>query len=255
MKPINPNFWTDVNGQLSLRNLEKEESVYRNNMFPSWRTGEIDEPLLIYYEVYDCHSSVYIDDSLYQRGDCFLKEGDVVLDLGANIGIFSRFASDKGAKKIYAFEPVQENFKLLALNRPENCEAHRIAVSNKNNEAVKISYKPNCPGGSSILKYDDGILQTCMTMKISTMIKNNLIEQPDFIKMDIEGAEVMAFEGITDAILKKVRCIAMEMHNDVIGKDGVSYIYERLKKLGFKSFTLTNPDNNNIVWFTNTNIA
>jgi len=87
------------------------------------------------------------------------------------------------------------------------------------------------------------------------MIKNNLIEQPDFIKMDIEGAEVMAFEGITDAILKKVRCIAMEMHNDVIGKDGVSYIYERLKKLGFKSFTLTNPDNNNIVWFTNTNIA
>jgi len=254
MKPINPNFWTDVNGQLSLRNLEKEESVYRNNMFPSWRAGEIDEPLLIYYEVYDCHSSVYIDDSLYQRGDCFLKEGDVVLDLGANIGIFSRFASDKGAKKIYAFEPVQENFKLLALNRPENCEAHRIAVSNKNNEAVKISYKPNCPGGSSILKYDDGILQTCMTMKISTMIKNNLIEQPDFIKMDIEGAEVMAFEGITDAILKKVRCIAMEMHNDVIGEDGVSYIYERLKKLGFKSFTLTNPDQNNIVWFRNTNI-
>lgn len=255
MKPSNPNFWTDVNGQLSLRNLEREEHAYRHNIFPSWQAGEIDEPILIYYEVYDCHSSVYIDDSLYQRGDCFIKEGDVVLDLGANIGIFSRFASDKGAKKVYSFEPVQENFKLLALNRPDNCEAHRIAVSNENNKAVQISYKPNCPGGSSILKYDDGILQTCMTMKVSTMIKNGLIEQPDFIKMDIEGAEVLAFEGITDNILKKVRCIAMEMHVDTIGDEGVKYIYSRMEKLGFSAWTLRNPDKCNIVYFTNKKLA
>lgn len=254
MKPSNPNFWTNVNGQLNLRNLEQEERVYRHNIFPSWIEREIDEPIFIYYEVYDCHSSVYIDDSLYQRGDCFIKEGDVVLDLGANIGIFSRFASDKGAKKVYSFEPVQENFKLLALNRPDNCEAHRIAVSNENNAAVKISYKSNCPGGSSILKYDDGILQTCMTMKVSTMITNGLIEQPDFIKMDIEGAEVMAFQGITDSHLNKVRCIAMEIHVNTIGDEGVEYIYSRMETLGFNHFTLLNPDQNNIVWFTNTQI-
>jgi len=255
MKPSNPNFWTDLNGQLALRNLESEEAVYRHNIFPSWKSGKIDEPILIYYEVYDCHSSVYIDDSLYQRGDCFIKEGDVVLDLGANIGIFSRFASDKGAKKVYSFEPVQENFKLLALNRPDNCEAHRIAVSNKNNQAVQISYKPDCPGGSSMLKHDDGILQTCMTMKISTMVKNGLIEQPDFIKMDIESAEVLAFEGISDAILKKVRCIAMEMHEEFISKEDSNKIYNRLHNLGFESFTLNNPDNNNIVWFTNNKLV
>lgn len=251
MKPSNPNFWTDVNGQLTLRNLEEEERVYRHDVFPSWRDGLIDEPLIIYYEIYDCHSGGYTDDSLYQRADCFIREGDVVLDLGANIGIFSRFASDKGAKKVYSFEPIQENFKLLALNRPENCEAHRLAVSNKDNETIQISYKPNCPGGSSILKYDDGILQTCMAMKISTMVENGLIEQPNFIKMDIEGAEVMAFEGITDSILNNVRCIAMELHYDVIGEEGADYIYNRLHNLGFNSFTLRNPDNNNIVWFTN----
>lgn len=255
MKPSNPNFWTDVNGQLTLRNLQQEEAVYRHNAFPSWVAGLIDEPLLIYYEIYDCHSGGYIDDSLYQRPGCFIREGDVVLDLGANIGIFSRFASDKGAKMVYSFEPVQENFKLLALNRPSNCEAHRLAVSNTDNETVQISYKPNFPGGSSILKWDDGILQNCMTMQVTTMINNGLIEQPDFIKMDIEGAEVLAFKGITDDILRKVRCIAMEMHNDTIGPEGVDYIYNRLAALNFTAFTLWNPDNCNIVWFTNTKLT
>lgn len=254
MQPSDPNFWTDVNGQLILRNLQEEETAYRHDVFPSYQAGFIDEPILIYYEIYDCHGADYIDDSLYQQKDCFIKEGDVVLDLGANIGIFSRFASDKGAKKVYSFEPVQENFKLLALNRPANCEAHRIAISNKDNETVQIAYKPNCPGGSSIVLYEDGILQNCMTMTVSTMIKIGLIEQPDFIKMDIEGAEVLAFKGITDDILSNVRCIAMEMHNDAIGQEGIDYIYNRMNDLNFTAFTLWNPDNCNIVWFTNTKL-
>jgi FkbM family methyltransferase len=254
MKPNNPNFWTDINGQLVLRNLEREESIYRDNIFPAWSKNQIDEPILIYYEVYDCHSGGYIDDSLYQFNECFIKEGDVVLDLGANIGIFTRFASDKGAKKVYSFEPVQENFRLLSLNRPDNCEAHRIAISNKDNDAVQISYKPNCPGGSSIIKYEDGILQTCMTMTVDTLINNGVIEQPDFIKMDIEGAEILAFDGISDDVLRKTRCITMEMHEDVIGKEDSDKIYDRLRGLGFKPFTLYNPDNNNIVWFTNNNL-
>tara|TARA_R110002074_G_scaffold396066_1_gene585002 strand:- start:344 stop:1111 length:768 start_codon:yes stop_codon:yes gene_type:complete len=254
MKPSNPNFWTSIDGRLSLRNLETEESVYRNNIFPAWKKNIIDEAIVIYYEIYDCHSSTYIDDSLYQKDDCYIKQGDIVLDLGANIGIFSRFASDKGAEKVYSFEPIQENFKLLALNMPDNCEAHKLAISNEDNKTVSIAYKPDCPGGSSMLKYDDGVLQKCMTMTVSTLIKNKLIQQPDFIKMDIEGAETLAFKGITDTVLKKTRCIAMEMHNDVIGDEGVEYIYSRLTKLGFTSFTLYNPDNNNIVWFTNKNI-
>ena len=253
MKPTNPNFWTSTNGNLRLRNLEAEEKVYRNNIFPSWQSGKIDEAILIYYEIYDCHSGGYVDDSLYQKGNCRIKEGDVVLDLGANIGIFSRFASDKGAKKVYSFEPVQENFQLLSLNRPNNCEAHRIAVYNKDNQSIKIAYKPNCPGGSSIHKHDDGKLQTCMTMTIDTLINNNIIEQPNFIKMDIEGAEIEAFEGMSNAILKRVRCIAMEMHVGQLG-DKVNNIYNRLNTLGFSSFTLNNPDQCNIVWFINKNI-
>ena len=254
MKPSNPNFWTRVDGRLALRNLEREEHAFRHNIFQSWQRGEIDEPILIYYEVYDLHQSPAnnLNNSLYERGACWIKTDDVVLDLGANIGIFSRFASDRGARKVYSFEPIQENFELLMLNRPNNCEAHRIAVSNKDNQSISMAYDKNTPGGSSFVA-KSGPEQTVMTMTINTLVENGVIESPDFIKMDIEGAEVVAFEGIRDTILRNTRCIAMEMHANVLPEADVQGIYDRLISLGFKSYTLTNPDKCNIVWFTNTN--
>ena len=85
MKPLNPNFWTRVAGRLQYRNLGWEESQVRHSVFPAYFNGEVDEPVLIYYEVYDCHSSGYVNDSLYQREECYIRPGDVVLDLGANI--------------------------------------------------------------------------------------------------------------------------------------------------------------------------
>ena len=202
MKPSNPNFWTRVNGQLVLRNLEREEAVYRNNIFPAWTNKQIDEAIVIYYEVYDCHSANYINDSIYQISGCFLKPGDHVLDLGANIGIFTRWASDAGAEKIYSFEPVQQNFQLLALNRPDNCEAHRIAITNSDCQNIQIGYKDDCPGGSSFVKPDDGVLQTVMGMSLDTLLEKGIIEKIDFMKMDIEGAEIYAFEGISDENLR-----------------------------------------------------
>ena len=252
MTPSNPNFFTKVGGQLSVRNLQLEESAYRTNIFQSWYSGMIDEPVLIYHEVYDCHSNEFIDDCLYQRAGCYIKKNDVVLDLGANIGIFSRFASDAGARKIYSFEPIAENFELLMLNRPANCEAHRIAASNVDNASINMAYDPKAPGGSSFI-HKVGKEQKVMTMTVNTLINSGVIEQPNFIKMDIEGAEALAFEGISDEVLRKTRCIAMEMHENVLNEESVHGIYTRLKSLGFSDWTLRNPDSCNIVWFTNTN--
>ena len=255
MKEQNTNYWTGSRSDLKYRDLAKEEHAVRNNVFPSWDAGTIDEPVLIYYEIFDCHSAGYTDDCLYQRGACEIRPNDVVLDLGANIGVFSRFAAAKGAKKIYSVEPTNENFLLLLLNKPEQCEVFKVAISNTDNQLVKIAYKADCPGGSSIVKYDDGVLQNVMSMTIDTMFNNGLIEQPDFIKMDIEGAEIFAFEGMSDQFLKNTRCVSMELHIEAIGETRAQKIYDRMESLGFKHWTLHNPDLNNIVHFVNSNLV
>lgn len=251
MKPINPHFWTKLNGELAYRNLEAEEAKWNHDIFNSWHLGKIDEAIVIYYEIYDCVNGGYTDDSIYQKGDVIIKPGDRVLDVGANIGIFARFAADKGASKIYSFEPVQENFQLLSLNRPEQCEAHRLAISDADNQSINIAYTANAPGGSSIFQHNDGVLQNVMSMSLDTLINNGIVEGVDFMKMDIEGAEVHAFRGISDANLSKIRCIAMEMHLNVIGEDGSKEIYDRLHGLGFTSFTIFNPAGDNICFFAN----
>ena len=251
MKPINPYFWTRLGGELVYRDLEAEEAKWNHDIFGSWRLGKIDEAIVIYYEIYDCVNGGYTDDSIYQRDNVNIKPGDRVLDIGANIGIFARFAADKGASKIYSFEPVQENFQLLSLNRPEQCEAHRLAISDTDNQSINIAYKADAPGGSSVLKHDDGVLQNVMSMSLDTLINNGIVKGVDFMKMDIEGAEVHAFRGISDANLSKIRCIAMEMHLNVIGDDGAKEIYDRLHGLGFTSFTIFNPAGDNICFFAN----
>lgn len=242
-------FWTRVDGQLLYRNLAAEEYTFRHEIIPSWCAGKIDEPILIYYEVYDAHSADFIDECIYQFKGCTIQPGDVVVDLGANIGIFTNKASELGASKVYSFEPANENFELLLLNRPSNCEPFKLAIGSEDLQTFNIAYKAESPGGSSLVKYDDGILQPCLTVTLDTLLANGLIEKIDFLKMDIEGAEVMAFNGISDDNLKNIRCISMEAHTPIIREEGVNYIYNRLHGLGFKSFTITQTGGYNQVYF------
>jgi len=246
------NFWTIRDSIPEYRNLKKEERAVRYSVYDSFFSGAIDEAVMIYHEIYDSHGQGFKDDCQYQYLGCDIKEGDVVLDLGANIGIFTNFAADKGASKIYSFEPVLENFHMVMMNRPNQCEAHRLAISDKDNESVNISFLDGSGGGSicDFVREENKKErnQTVMTITLDTLIDNGIIESPDFIKMDIEGAEYEAFKGISDSNLSKVRCIAMEMHENVLGAKRVEEIYLRLQSLGFSNHT-NKYDECYQVWF------
>ena len=59
-------FHTLIDGFSTPRNLKEEEWKVRNDVFGSWRRREIDEAIVQYYEIYDCHSSFYKDNCIYQ---------------------------------------------------------------------------------------------------------------------------------------------------------------------------------------------
>ncbi len=79
-----------------------------------------------------------------------IKDGDVIVDIGAHIGVFSCYAAVKYPKaKVFAFEPAAETFAdLLKNTKPHgNIVAYNLAVSEK--PELEIQYLPHMNYSSS----------------------------------------------------------------------------------------------------------
>jgi FkbM family methyltransferase len=182
----------------------------------------------------------------YETNKCKINKGDIVVDLGANIGIFSRYAWMKGAFKVFAFEPEKNNFEVLCKNNP-NSENYNVAVSSYDGELDL--HIDSTVGGHSILEIDinhtrTGELQTIECITLDTLFATNEFDKIDFLKVDTEGAEIEIFKGISDENLLKIDRISMEYHNLVFNFD-LEFRKEflsRFIKLGFKVFIKTMND-------------
>ena len=148
-----------------------------------------------------------------------LKPGDTFLDLGAGIGyhtvIISKIVGDKG--RVISFEPDPNYFKLLKKNAKEN-DCNNItpfqkAVSNRSgktkfylydkvgrNRLEEVNY---CLSG----KFEVRDCIEIENVKLDDFLKD---EKIDFIKMDIEGSEYLALDGMKSLIKKnpKIKIIA-----------------------------------------------
>ncbi len=181
----------------------------------------------------------------------------IIIDLGPQIGLFSVFVSKK-AKKVFAFEPVQENFELLKknieLNKLENkIFPFNLAVSDKKGKE-KIFLSENHSGGHSIYgfkKFDEKksspinlFLQSkgfnekkfveVSSVTLDEIFKINKINHCDLLKMDIEGAEYNVFYTLSDSCFKKIHKIAMEVHDIDENKNNCVYLIKFLESKGFK---------------------
>ena len=152
-----------------------------------------------------------------------VKEGDVVVDLGANIGYFSLLAAKLVGKKgkVYSFEPEPRNYnyllKNIELNGYDNVFATQKAVGEEAGK-VKLYICPYDTGHHTINQYG-GIKEYESVYKYdSTEDKKEFVEvekvslddffkdrtqQIDVIKMDVEGAEMLALSGMNRIIKEK----------------------------------------------------
>lgn len=238
---MNKKFWTlDKQGNEILRDLQKENESFS---LEKYRAGEFDGNNYIWHEMFN--NFVYDDNGCdYERYGCFIKEGDVVLDIGANIGVFSYRAEIRGASKIISFEPITPTFNCLIKNKSNNSLVYKMAVGNKNGW-VDFSIPDdlsNLGGGTSknevTMDRSVSLTEKCYMININEVF-NDLVEKVDFMKVDIEGGEVELLNAITDENLLSLRCLACEFHkiNDEFDKFQEDFV-SRMNKLGFKSFVL-----------------
>lgn len=140
-----------------------------------------------------------------------LKKGDVVADLGANIGYMTLLASKLVGKKgkVYAFEPDKENFALLkksvSLNHATNVVLNNVAVGDVVGK-IKLFINEENKGDHRVFDSGDGRKSVEVATTSLDAYFAPMRHKVDFIKMDIQGFEEKAYVGMRK-ILEKNRNI------------------------------------------------
>ena len=153
-----------------------------------------------------------------------VKEGDVIVDLGANLGYFTLLAAKLAGKrgKVYSFEPEPRNYnyllKNIELNGYDNVFAIPKAVSDRSGK-VKLYICPYDSGHHTIHRYggikaykpnfidDKKDFVEIETVTLDEFFKGT--KQPiSVIKMDVEGAEMLALSGM-DKVVKESENLKM----------------------------------------------
>jgi FkbM family methyltransferase len=192
---------------------------------------------------------------IYLKHGITLPDHGTVMDVGANIGMFTLFVCSKSDCKVYAFEPLPPTYSILSLNTSvlPHVTTVNVGLSNENKEAA-FAYFPTMSTDSVQIKYRDnhdqdlryGLInhyrndfaeprmlnrfvdhlmspkllneQTylCKLTTISEMIHSYELAQIDLLKIDVEKSEFEVLEGILQEDWGKIKQIVMEVH----GLDG-----------------------------------
>lgn len=178
-----------------------------------------------------------------------VSRDNIVVDVGANIGVFSLFAASMGAKKIYAYEPNSKAYEVLLRNIADNklediIVPRRLAVSDKDNEIIKIPIdsSPYNQIFFSNTECTEDInpasnIEKVSTTSLESILNNNFIDTLDLLKIDCEGMEYKIFYNSKDSVFSKINEIKMEYHEgplpDLISYlEGHEFLLKRFDKVG-----------------------
>ncbi len=180
-----------------------------------------------------------LDRMLLAIAEEYIRSGMTVWDVGANVGVFSVAAAARGAS-VVAFEPDVWLAELLERTRglPENesldLSIVPVAVSNKDGiaqfmiaERGRASNALEEAGGHSQM---GGVREKRMvpTLTLDTLCKT--LVAPDFLKVDVEGAELLVLQGAT-ALLRRRPNLLVEVSDN--HAEQITYI---LKNAGYHLF-------------------
>jgi len=186
----------------------------------------------------------------------YVRKGDHVIDIGANYGVISLLLSNiTGARgKVYSYEAVKPTFDILSANIftyrfYDNLQLYNYAVSDTR-EPVTIIVPGNDYGQASMKIHESGswtentanTVYTCSCIKLDDHLAH--FEKVDFIKLDIEGAELPALKGAAEVIKKFRPVLYVEVFKNWTKEFGYHPmdLYNFIKESGYRRFFIKTPD-------------
>lgn len=175
-------------------------------------------------------------------------EGDCMLDIGANVGIHSALGSVLAGKEgaIYSFEALPDTFERLRVlesrNRFRNIKAWNVAVSDKDGFVDIFPGPPDHTGTTSLRNVDE---KGAGGIKVSARRLDSLIDdipRVKLIKIDVEGAEMLALRGMKDLINRDQPYVLAELTDRYLRELGSSKeeVVGYFKALGYELYRVEN---------------
>lgn len=213
---------------------------------------QVVEPITGNFKI-NCDTKTWIGAKIMFLGDyeaelksvfkSLLKSGDVIVDIGANIGFhslyFAELVGEKG--KVISFEPVPYNFSSLnnniALNKFKNIKTYNIALSDREEEfSIEADEQSKNPGSFNLFeKGGNTLIKCCIGDEV---LKNELI---NFIKIDVEGYESFVIAGLLKTIEKNSPILFFEFDINYHNKTALPnrYIFDLLEPLNYSFFEIS----------------
>jgi FkbM family methyltransferase len=170
------------------------------------------------------------------------RGGGLVLDLGANIGAFSIYASRVlGVQRLIALEPVAETFAKLQTNLAANHLGGTVTAIHKGiggrSGPRTIHLGVSSPHSSMFYRadpqYESGATESIEVTSLDQLFEDLNIDRVDMCKLDCEGGEVEALLAASDATLRRIRRLSMEYHFPANLSDEAT-LFGRLERAGFR---------------------
>jgi FkbM family methyltransferase len=233
-------YYIICSNYLELIRFDRTRRPFQNIMLRSGqviRFNEIDQAMQIFLEIWF--------KRLYTCS--FVGHAPrVVVDIGANIGLFSLLARQLWPNSIiHAYEPEPQNFALLQSNmfsqgcteQLTNLHPHSTALGETKGELS--FYIKKASGWHSIYPGDSIEAPVIVSAIDLPNLVNDIGGRIDFLKIDCEGCEWTTLLRHNELLKNSVGYIAMEYHE--VGQHAVSELTQALSVIGF-STTVTNPD-------------
>ncbi len=169
-----------------------------------------------------------------------IDDGMDVVDIGSNLGYYALLAAtlvgQKG--KVLAIEPEPQNHKLLEMNiqvnHIRNIETVQCAVGAK--DGISEFYITEASNTNSLILPTEGKVISSVKMKtkrLDTLLEEINFPKVDFLRMDIEGGEIIAIEGMKNTLKKYKPTVLTELHCDVAGPDSIVKLLKSFETFGY----------------------
>ena len=195
-----------LNSELSIEEGSREMPRFDTEAFPQARINETAELLeddyskSLYRSVVEHHRArkqLFVDPKKQYFDKYLPKHGDVIIDCGVAHGDFiDNLLTYEQEIKVYAFEADRHFYELLV----QKYDNPNISIINKcvYSEEGEVSFSDDNSHGSNAIN-SDGAIKMAAT-SIDCFVQTNSINKVDWIKMDIEGAELDAIEGAKETL-------------------------------------------------------